>query len=274
MYSLQEWLLLDDQQIAEFVGQKVSTVALFINGTRRWFMSQNTDWTNYTTVTGIAQRRVSQLIYDHGVQTLIQPILGYDLVARGHKYLELAIEQGLAELATNEEYRTWYHREQIRVSLYGNWSAALTEHGFGRVVNLLHKLVAETRSYSRHRLLLGVFADDGLDNIVSLARTVNRGQELLSRYYGQSVEPVDLIISSGQPAIWDLPLLDINKASLYFLQSPTFCLNKDSLRRILYDHIYERINDDELYDSLLNEKWRESEVLGIGQRTGKGWTAT
>jgi hypothetical protein len=95
----------------------------------------------------------------------------------------------------------------------------------------------------------------------------------LNRYYGQPVGPIDLIIGSGQPAIWDLPLLDINKASLYFLQAPTFCLSREILRKILYDHLYQRINDDELYDNLPAETWRRVEVLGIGRRTEKGWHA-
>lgn len=274
MYSLQEWLRIDDQQIAGIIRQKVSTAVLFINGTRRWFMSQNVDWANYSQITGDAQRRVSQLMYEHGVQTLIQPVLGYDLIDRGPEYLKLAIEQGLAELAADEDFREWYHKTQIRVSLYGNWAAALTDLGFAKVANLLNELIAETGHYTRYRLLLGVFADEGLDNIVSLARTVNRGKELLTRYYGQPVEPINLIIGSGQPAIWDLPLLDINKASLYFLQSPTFCLDRDILRRILYDHLYERVNDDELNDSLHGQTWGDAKVFGIGRRTRNGWVAT
>jgi hypothetical protein len=97
---------------------------------------------------------------------------------------------------------------------------------------------------------------------------------LVGRYYGQPVGPVDLVVSSGQPAIWDIPLLDINKASLYFLQAPTFCLNQETLRRIFYDHLYQRVNDDDLYDNLTNQEWEDIEVLGIGQRTRKGWIAT
>jgi hypothetical protein len=183
----------------------------------------------------------------------------------------MAVEQGLVEL-TKEEYRNWYHQAQIRVSLYGNWTHALADLGFEDVIELL-RMVTETTRYTKHKLLLGVFADEGLDNITKLARTVHQGEELLHRYYGQPVGPVDLVIGSGQPAIWDLPLLDINKASLYFIQAPTFFLDKDTLRRILYDHIYQRINDDELYESLTPQEWGNFEVLGLGRRSRKGWIA-
>jgi hypothetical protein len=271
VYTLPEWLQLDDQVIANIVAQRVTTVAIYLNGTRRWFLSQNKNWDEYAKATSMAHRQLCQLFYDHGIQTLIQPLIGYDLLERGYDYLKMAVEQGLAELARSD-YRHWYHQVEICVTFYGNWSNTLAEMGFSEVVDLL-KLVAETSYHTKHRLLLGAFADDDLDNIVAMAKSVSQGKELLNRYYGQPVGPIDLIIGSGQPAIWDLPLLDINKASLYFLQAPTFCLSKDTLRQILYDHLFQRVNDDALYDDLTTEAWGRAEVLGIGQLTQEGWIA-
>ncbi len=271
MYTLQEWLKLDDQHLAELVAPKVSTVVVYLNGTRRWFLSQNHDWTNYVHATSLAHRKLSQLLFDHGIHTIIQPLMGYDLLDRGYGYLKMAVEQGLAELV-RPEYLDWYDQSGIRVTLYGNWSATLSELGFGEVIDLL-KLIAHTSHYTQRSLLMGAFADEGLDRIISMAKEVNRGEELLAHYYGQPVGPVDLIIGSGQPIIWDIPLLDINKASLYFMQAPTFCLDKATLRSILYDHLYHRINDDDLYDNLEIQEWSRLEVLGLGQRTPKGWIA-
>ncbi|MBI1879655.1 MAG: hypothetical protein HYR94_15780 [Chloroflexi bacterium] len=271
MYTLSEWLQLDDQAISSIVAQRASTAVIYLNGTRRWFLSQNKDWADYAKTTGLAHRQLCQLLYDHGLQTLIQPLLGYDLLERGHDYLKMAVEYGLAEL-TKPAYRNWYHQTEICVTFYGNWSNVLSELGFDEVTDLL-KLVAETSNYNKQKLLLGAFADEDLDNIVRMAQDVSQGEELLKRYYGQPVGPVDLIIGSGQPVIWDLPLLDINKANLYFIQAPTFCLSRENLRQILYDHLYQRINDDALYDNMTTEEWRRVEVLGIGQRTEKGWLA-
>ena len=271
MYTLSEWLQLDDRVISRIVAQRVSTAVIYLNGTRRWFLSQSKRWDDYAKVTGLAHRQLCQLLYDHGIQTLIQPLLGYDLLERGPDYVKMVVEQGLGEL-TKPAYRNWYHQAEIRVTFYGNWSDILDKMGYSEVKHLL-QLVAETSVYDDHKLLCGAFADEGLDNIVSMAKEVSQGEELLNRYYGQPVGPVDLIIGSGQPAIWDLPLLDVNKASLYFLQAPTFCLSRETLRQILYDHLYQRINDDELYDNLPAQAWRRAEVLGIGRRTEKGWQA-
>ncbi len=271
MYTLSEWLQLDNQIIANIVTERVSTAVVYLNGTRRWFLSQSDNWADYAKLTGIAHRQLCQLFYNHGIQTLIQPLMGYDLLDRGDDYMRMAIEQGLTELLT-PTYLNWYRQAEIRVTLYGNWLNTLNELGFSQILDSL-KLIAETTQYTQYKLLLGVFADEGLDNIVAMAKDVNQGEELLKRYYGQAVGPVDLIIGSGQPAIWDLPLLDINKASLYFFQAPTFCLSQDTLRRILYDHLYHRINDDGLYHNPTGHEWRRARVLGIGQRTRKGWIA-
>jgi hypothetical protein len=273
VYSLQEWLQLDDPIVVEIIARRVSTTVVYLNGTRRWFLSQSNNWADYAKTTGVAHRQLCELFYTHGIQTLIQPLMGYDLLSRGQDYLQMAVEQGLAELTTTA-YQDWFHRVQISLTLYGNWSATLMEMGFTQVAASLEQVVEITSHYTKHRLLLGVFADESLDHIVALAKKARGGKELLQQYYGQPVGPVDLIVGSGQPAIWDLPLLDINKANLYFLQAPTFCLDKTMLRRIFYDHLYQRTNDDKLYDNLTPKEWEGLEVLGLGQRTRKGWTPT
>lgn len=273
MYTLPEWLQLNNQVIAEMVASRVSTAVIYLNGTRRWFLSQSDNWADYAKMTGAAQRQLCELFYTHGVQSLIQPLMGYDLLSRGQDYLHMAVTQGLAELTT-KEYQDWFHRQEIRLTFYGNWSKVLLDLGFNQVAALLKQLEEITQHYTRHKLLFGVFADEDLDHITALAREARCGEELLQRYYGQPIGPVDLIVGSGQPAIWDLPLLDVNKANLYFLQAPTFCLDQATLRRILYDHLFQRVNDDEPYNNLNIQEWGGFEVLGLGQRTRKGWMAT
>lgn len=271
MVDLPTWLNLDNEEIARIVAQQATTAVIYLNGTRRWFLSQNKGWAEYGKVTGVAHQQLCQMMYDHGLQTLIQPLMGYDLLERGPQYIQMAV-QSLLEL-TSKAYRSWYRQAEVRVTLYGNWSDALTHLGFEEAVDLLHTMT-ETSYYTKHKLLLGVFADEGLDNIIRMAKAVGQGDALLQRYYGQPVGPVDLIIGSGQPAIWDLPLLDINKASLYFMQAPTFCLDQDALRQILHDLIFQRMNDDQLYDNLALQDWEGFEILGLGNRSRKGWTPT
>jgi hypothetical protein len=272
VYTRQEWLHLDTPTLAQEVSRRISTAVVYFNGTRRWFLSQHQDWADYAAVMRVAQQSFSQLFYDHGLQTLIQPVFGYDLLSRGEDYFRLAVQMSLVEMTT-PAYRAWYHQNQVRITIYGNWVEVLTEHGQADLVETLQTLTTETMRYTARKLLLGIFADRYLDKIASLARQVDKGEALLAAYYGQPVPPVDIIVGSGQPAIWDLPLLDINKASLYFLQAPTFCLDQAALRQILYDHLYQRVNDDELYANLAPDTWQVLTVLGVGQQTSQGWVA-
>ena len=186
--------------------------------------------------------------------------------------MKFAIEEGLGAL-TSSISREWYHRNQIRVTFYGAWVAALLNHGFMDVMADLQNVTVETRHYTKHKLLFGIFSDEGLQRIVALARQVESEETLLEAYYGQPVGPIDLIVGSGQPAIWDLPLLNFNQASIYFLQAPTFCLNRETLRKILYDHLYQRKNDDELYEDLSSDSWQDVKILGVGRQTYQGWEA-
>jgi len=276
VYTLAEWLALADARLKQVVSSRISTAVIYLNGTRRWFLSRSDDWSAYATITSQAQRALNQTFFDYGLQTLIQPVLGYDLVSRGPEYMAFALEQGLAALA-NSDSQAWYQQHQIRVTFYGNWPAVLDEHGFTDLKTSLQQLEAETAQYSQYNLLFGLFADEGLDRVVELAKQLQPDETLLTAYYGQPVGPVDLIVGSGQPGIWDLPLLDINQANMYFLQAPTFCLTAPALRRILYDHLYQRKNDDELYDHLAPNTgpniWQDFEILGIGRQTNHGWEA-
>jgi hypothetical protein len=45
------------------------------------------------------------------------------------------------------------------------------------------------------------------------------------------------------------------------------------LREMLYDHLYQRKNDDELYENLPADNWQDFKVLGVGRQTYQGWEA-
>jgi hypothetical protein len=272
MYSREEWFELTDSDVATTIAEQRPTAAIYMNGTRRWFARLGEAWDRYPEVAGQANRDLCQLFYEHGLQTLLMPIVGYDLRQRGQAYLRMALEAGLAEIASAASL-AWYHHEEIRVTVYGNWPAVLADLELTDLAQRLSDLIEATSGYHRRRLLFGAFADEGLDRIVTLAQQTADGQALLTAYYGQPVDSVDLIVGSGQPVIWDLPLLDLNRAQLYFIQAPTFDLNRAALRHILFDSLYQRHNDDGFETSLPNHPPESPVILGLGKRTDYGWIA-
>ncbi|MFQ5612285.1 MAG: hypothetical protein ACE5H9_09155 [Anaerolineae bacterium] len=267
------WFHANDNDIASQVRPRISTVVLLINGTRRWFLSRHSDWTRYPQATAAAHRRVSQLFYDHGISTLIQPLFGFDLFDRGEDYLQFVLKHSLTAMA-DEDYALWYRAARIRVSFYGAWREALASLGLPEIVEVLDDIAHSTRQHTDRNLLIGLFADRALDDIVSLAKGCQSGQDLVERYYGLSVPAIDFVVGSGQPALWDIPLLDFNQASLYFLKAPTFFITREVVRRILHDHLFERLPDDNVGAFFpQSQKWNSEEVLGVGQRTPLGWVA-
>ncbi|BBX72709.1 hypothetical protein H7H78_08745 [Mycobacterium shinjukuense] len=271
-YSLEDWLDLGKDEICRISGERVVTVVLYLNATRRWFQSQRQDWRLYWSIAGAAHREVSQLCYSYGINTLIQPFIGYDLLSRGQDYFDTTMKY--LESLADEDYFSWFVKNQIRVYFYGNWRGAMQERGYVATAARLSEVMEETQGFSTHRLFIGLFADEGMDRIARLSQGVDDGQQLLRLYYGADMGAVDLIIGSGQPAIWDIPMLDINKANLYFLQAPTFCLTDEGLRKILYDHLFERRNDDEIQEILDPRSWENCAILGLGKNTRRGWVAS
>ena len=57
------------------------------------------------------------------------------------------------------------------------------------------------------------------------------------------------------------------------MQAPTFILTEENLRKILYEHLYERRNDDEVQENLKAEDWEDYSTLGLGKNTSRGWVA-
>ncbi len=118
-YSLSDWLALSREEVARSGGKHIATAVLYFNGTRRWFRSQTKDGQLYEEVTQEAHRAVSQLCYEHGMTTLVQPLLGYDLLARGREYMRMAME-AVGCLVT-DHYRSWLVENEIQLCLYGDW---------------------------------------------------------------------------------------------------------------------------------------------------------
>ena len=96
------FLELPTAEVAKLVRAAGTKVCVFpINGTRRWFMLEHQDQNNaesYSSITWLRHIELYKLIFDHGCDTLLTPIFGPDLLARGESYRQL-IEPGLLWLA-------------------------------------------------------------------------------------------------------------------------------------------------------------------------------
>ena len=104
MIDLQEFLELPDEQIAHLVQASGPKVCVFtINGTRRWFVLEHADDMQGDPIEAYmdiaAQNHIGlyKLFFSHGINTLVTPAFGPDLLLRGDEYIQRVVAEGLAK---------------------------------------------------------------------------------------------------------------------------------------------------------------------------------
>src|SRR6185436_5624594 len=96
-----------------------------INGTRRWYLLEGSAQANgsaqdYFTVAGRRHIELYRLFFDHGIDTLLTPVFGSDLLKRGDEYNAAIVPGGLLWLVQNPEFLQFYDEYDVRVSVYGD----------------------------------------------------------------------------------------------------------------------------------------------------------
>ena len=280
-------------EVARIMRSDGPKVCVFpINGTRRWFMLEHAvppdeDYAAvYCSVAADRHLDLYRLLFEHGIDTLLTPIFGPDLLARGEAYGKMAIE-GLALLATHPAFLEFYQAYQVRVRFYGDYRRFLDSTPYAYLVDLLDEVTVQTAAHDRHRLFFGVCAHDATETIAGLAVRYHtkHGQvpdkrTLVELYYGEYVEPADLFIGFDKFCVFDMPLLATGDEDLYFTVSPSPYLSERQLRAILYDHLFTRRGEEQDYSILGHDgrQWMKDfygrnreKTLGVGLKKGEIW---
>lgn len=278
-------------EVARLVRAAGPKVCVFpINGTRRWFMlehpPQNPDaMLAYFEIVGQRYVELFQLIFDHGLDTLLTPVFGSDLVDRGDDYLQM-VTQGMARLATDRKFLDFYRKYQVRVRFYGDYRNYFVGTSYAYLLDQFDEITAQTLAYDQRRLFYGVCANDATETIGKLSvnyhaehgRTPDR-RTLVELYYGEHVPPVDIFIGFDKFCAFDMPLVAIGREDLYFTISPSPYLNKDQLRAMLYDHLYVRRAEEPDYSAMTPDDWglmkrfyrsNQDKILGVGAKQKRG----
>lgn len=291
--DLEVFRRLSTAAVAELVRESGTKVCVFpINGTRRWFMLEHDvpegeAWTAvYCDVAAERHIELYQLVFDHGIDTLLTPIFGPDLLERGEEYARMATE-GLVLLATDPRFVQFYQDCDVRVRFYGDYRRFFASTEYGYIPGLFDEVIARTAAHNRHRLFFGVCAHDATETIGEMAVRYHsehghlpNKRTLVEMYYGEYVEPVSLFIGFDRLCAFDMPLVATGSEDLYFTVSPSPYLSAEQLRSILYDHLVSRRDRENDYAPLGEEEWRAmgefyrvnlGNTLGVGLRVGQIW---
>jgi tuberculosinol/isotuberculosinol synthase len=287
------FLALSTEEIAGIVRSGRSQVCVFpFNGTRRWFLLEHGDQQqpdpakSYIEATSKGYIQIYRMLFDHGIDTVIAPALGSEILNRGREYME-QIGASMGLLAEHPYFTSFYREYDIRVHFYGDYRRELNAIQLGYISTLFDKAEEETAANRKHRLFYGVFASDATQTIAELSveyylehKKIPSRAELINAYYGGSIERADLFIGFEKFTVFDYPMLNCGEENLYFTVAPSLYMSAAQLRNILYDHIYLRPAPEPDYLKMpradfesmrrFYENNRDS-TLGTGEVRGQIW---
>jgi hypothetical protein len=278
--QLHQFMALSNAGVGDIVRERGPFVCAFIiNGTRRWLRMQPTNGaasyaeTYLETVTP-QLLAVCKLFYDHGVNTLLLPVISSKLMARGLRYQKL-MAQILPSLFEHPAFLDFYRAHSLNVSCYGDYRTCFQDTALDRLVDGFDRLRDQTAVDGGPNLRFGLCAGNGVESLSKLvvAFYLDHGREpttheLNELYFGESVAPLDLVISSGKPHVSDLPMIGAGREQLYFSVAPSLDLNRDQFRRILFDFIYNRQHQAVDYDQISADDWGGLEEFYVNHATG------
>jgi hypothetical protein len=254
---------LSTPEVARLVRAAGPKVCAFpVNGTRRWFLLEHVPEPDdhpadaYLDATSEAHTALYGMIFDHGVDTLLAPVFGPDLMERGDGYTEMAM-RGLARLANHPTFLNFYDAYGVRVGFYGDYRKMFANTPYAYVTDLSDEIAFLTAANDRHRILYGVCAHDAVETVAELAIHHYRDtgcipdkSTLIRQYYGMDVPPLSFFIGFDKFSVFDTPLITNGNEDLYFTVSPSLYLTQQPFREILYDHLYTRRMEEIDYSDL------------------------
>ena len=268
MIPFEHFLQLPVEEIAALVKATGEKVCVFpVNGTRRWFILEHGDRVGTDFFEAYMDESIRNhihlcgMLFDHGIDTILAPVFGRELMRRGDEYTKRVGIDGLVRTATDRNYHDFFANQNVKVRFYGDYRDVLTGTPYEYALKSMYEATEATKHNNGHRLFFGVFADEVTETVSRLSvehflaqGSVPDKQTLIRKYYGEDMPPVSLFIGFDKFSAFDMPLLSTGEEDLYFSLSPSPYMTEHQLRAILYDHMYVRRTPEPDYTKLGKEE--------------------
>src|SRR3972149_8697270 len=159
----EKFLGLPTAEVAKIVCAGKSQACVFpFNGTRRWFLLEygrenHTDPAQaYIDMTSKRYIEMYQMLFDHGLDTVIAPVFGSDILGRSEGYME-QIGVGMALLAEHPSFLPFYKKYDVRVHFYGDYRKKLAGTPYIYLIDLFDQVSQKTTQNKSFCLFYGVF---------------------------------------------------------------------------------------------------------------------
>jgi tuberculosinol/isotuberculosinol synthase len=258
--SLEAFQTLPVEEVARLVKANGPTVCVFpINGTRRWYLLQSGPESDYMDLATKRHIEIYRMLFRHGIDSLLAPMFGPDLIERGPAYVKMAVE-GLTQLTNRPDFLQLYQDCGLRVHFYGDYRKAFATTPHAPVCDLFDEITRQTAANTGGGLYYGVFANNAVGTTAELSMRFHKQygrapqeDELLEMYYGETISPANIFIGFDKFCAFDMPLIASENTDLYFTASPSLYLSERQLRAILYDHMFTRRAAEPDYESMTPE---------------------
>lgn len=268
MIPFEDFLQLPTENVAALVRASGPKVCVFpVNGTRRWFMLEHAGKTRNDFFEAYMDASIKNhvdlcaMLFDHGIEILLAPVFGRELMRRGDEYTQRVGIDGLVRTATDPNYLHFFKQHDVRVRFYGDYQDVLAGTPYEYALSSINEVMEATKPNKSFRLFFGVFADESTETLsrLSVEHYLAQGsipdkQTLIRKYYGEELPPVSLFIGFDKFSVFDMPLLTTGAEDLYFSLSPSPYMTEQQLRAILYDHLYVRPTPEPDYTTLTREE--------------------
>ncbi len=294
MMPFERFLQLPTAEVSALVKATGHKVCVFpVNGTRRWFMLEHGDEIGSDFFEAYMHKSIQNhvdlcaMLFDHGIQTLLAPVFGRELMRRGDEYTQRVGIDGLVRTATDKNYRDFFDKYNVKVRFYGDYRDVLTGTPYEYALKSIYEVTEATKHHTAFQLFFGVFADEVTETIARLSvehylaqGSIPDKEALVRKYYGTDLPPVSMFIGFDKFSVFDMPLLTTGEEDLYFSLSPSPYMTEHQLRAILYDHIYVRRAPEPDYTkfapeelSWLREYYRHNKdyAFGVGKLKFNLW---
>jgi tuberculosinol/isotuberculosinol synthase len=292
--TLSEWLKLSQAEIAAYIQGHQLTILMSVDGTRRHYLlshrergAQITDFGDYAKHSAHAYVRLYELLFSLGVQTIMTPLYYPPNFSRSDSYLRASMES-TKRLLCYEPFWGMYQRWDVCARLYGDYAfAPAAEPIRDNLIDLNHRLLNLTPDGTR-ALLFGYCADsftnEAIHHTAHLTHDLGRAPtitEVRRACFPEGQTHIDILIKAGWLRVGMLlpPILDGGRTDIYILQHLPLDLQEETLRRILYDHLFLRRaapeDDIEYTEDCLAELGRyyrkhQKSAVGLGHLVGPG----
>ncbi len=269
---LEDFLNASDEVVAAIAPR---TLVFAAGGTRRAAALAGVPLEDMAKWTQSHMRAASQLCFRLGVHHLLLPVAMPQMFQERGLYREKLLDWLYSELADSESC-DFYKHQQWRVHMI---IAGTAIPQLEKAVETVNRITSINKGPSLWLIITPDNDELWQWQVQAFARGAKTRAEAIGMLYGETIPPVDVLLSYGKPTIslGLLPPLLYDDTQCYWLQKPGYNLSEETLRTIFYDYAYTRHTwrqdkTGRAEQALAHrEAWEQGPIVGVGIRLGPFW---